>query len=57
MRSLQCAGLVLTVTGAQLAFYDFIIAVHHMSREEVLLSVGKKDHILDQVCKVEYVGI
>ena len=42
-------------SGTQLAFYDSIIAVHHMSREEV--SEGKKKHILDQVCTVEYIRI
>ena len=42
-------------SGAQLAFYDSIIAVHHMSREEV--SEGKKEHILDQVCTMEYIRI
>ena len=36
-----------------MTFYDNIIAIHHMSHEEVLFPERKKGNILDQVCIVE----
>ena len=40
-----------------MALYDFIIAFHGTSREEVLFSDDNDEHVSDQVCTEEYIWI
>lgn len=40
-----------------MALYDFIIAIHGTSCDEVLISDDEEEHVLDQVCTGKYIGI